>query len=161
MLKLKSQLTCSYCSQIYKDPILMPCDDSICREHLSERNVVKENEIKFNECNKEFAVKENEFKSSNVLTKLVESQSYLSVDETTIKHELEVSVRKFFEFHDKFIQIKTQLESNVFEYFQEMRFQIDEQREKLKEKIDVIALKMIDQIKEYEEIYSKSLKDKL
>jgi hypothetical protein len=42
-----------------------------------------------------------------------------------------------------------------------MRFQIDEQREKLKEKIDVIALKMIDQIKDYEEIYSKSLQEKL
>jgi hypothetical protein len=42
-----------------------------------------------------------------------------------------------------------------------MRFQIDEQREKLKEKIDVIALKMIDQIKNYEEIYSSSLQEKL
>ncbi len=92
MLKLKSQLTCSYCSKIYKDPILLPCDDSICREHFSERNVNKENEIKCNECNKEFAVKENEFKSSNVLTKLIESQSYLSVDESSLKQKLEESV---------------------------------------------------------------------
>jgi hypothetical protein len=37
--------------------------------------------------------------------------------------------------------MKTQLESDVFEHFQEIRFQIDEQREKLKEKIDDIALK--------------------
>ncbi len=95
----------------------MPCDDSICREHFSERKVLKENRIKCNECNKEFAVKENEFKSSNVLTKLIGSQSYLSVDETSLKQELEESVQKFFEFHDKFIQIKTQLESNVFEHF--------------------------------------------
>jgi len=95
-------------------------------------------------------VKENEFKSNNVLTKLIESQSYLSVDETSLKQELEESVQKFFEFHEEFIQMKTQLESNVFEHFQEMRFQIDEKREKLKEKIDVIALKMIDQIKNYE-----------
>jgi len=44
MLKLKSQLTCSYCWKIYKDPILFTCDDSICREHLSERDVVKQKE---------------------------------------------------------------------------------------------------------------------
>jgi hypothetical protein len=95
------------------------------------------------------------------LTELIESQSYLNVDESSLKQELEASVRKFFEFHEEFIQMKTQLESNVLEHFQEMRFQIDEQREKLKEKIDVIALKMIDQIKDYKVIYSKSLKEKL
>jgi hypothetical protein len=77
------------------------------------------------------------------LTKLIESQSYLSENETTLKQELEVSLRKFFEFHDKFVQMKTQLESDVFEHFQEIRFQIDEQREKLKEKIDEIALKKL------------------
>ncbi len=95
------------------------------------------------------------------MTELIESQSYLNVDESSLKQELEASVRKFFEFHEEFIQMKTQLESNVLEHFQEMRFQIDEQREKLKEKIDVIALKMIDQIKDYKVIYSKSLKEKL
>ena len=50
MLKLKSQLTCSYCSKIWKDPILLPCDEVICREHLAEREVVKENRIKCNKC---------------------------------------------------------------------------------------------------------------
>jgi hypothetical protein len=89
----KSQLACSYCSKIFKDPIQLPCDDSICREHLSERDVVKENCIKCNECNKEFVVKENEFKSSNALKKLIESQSYSSKDEKIrIKQELEVSL---------------------------------------------------------------------
>ena len=52
MLKLKSQLTCSHCSKIFRDPIELPCDDFICREHLSEKDVVKENKIKCKECNK-------------------------------------------------------------------------------------------------------------
>jgi hypothetical protein len=42
----KSQLTSSYCSKIFKDPIMLPCDDSICREHLSDRDVVKQNKSK-------------------------------------------------------------------------------------------------------------------
>jgi hypothetical protein len=50
MLKLISQLTCSYCSKIWKDPILLPCDEVICREYLAEREVVKENRIKCNKC---------------------------------------------------------------------------------------------------------------
>jgi hypothetical protein len=89
-------LTCSYCSRLLKDPIELPCDDSICREHLSERDVVS--------------------------------------------------------------QKKTKLESDVFDHFQEMRFQIDEHRERLKERIDEIALKMIDDTKEDEVLYLNSLK---
>jgi hypothetical protein len=68
----KSQLTCSYCSRIFKDPIVFPCDDSICRDHLSERDVVKQNKIKCKQCNEEFQVKNSEFKSNVELKKLIE-----------------------------------------------------------------------------------------
>ena len=40
-----------------------------------------------------------------------------------------------------------------------MRFQVDEQREKLKEKIDEIALKMIDQTTKYEQLYLETIKE--
>ena len=52
----KSQLTCSYCSRIFRDPILLPCGDSICRDHLKDRDVVKANRIKCKKCNEEFGV---------------------------------------------------------------------------------------------------------
>jgi hypothetical protein len=160
MLKLKSQLKCSYCSKIVKDPIELPCNDSICLEHLSDRDVVKENKIKCGECNEEFQIKDIEFKSRKTYKKLKESQSYLSVEETSLKHELEESLKKFFEFYDEFAQNKAQLESDVYNHFEEMRFQVDEQREELKKKIDDIALAMIDKIKKNEEIYLKELKVK-
>jgi hypothetical protein len=40
-----------------------------------------------------------------------------------------------------------------------MRFQIDEQRERLKEKIDDIALALTDKIKKHEVMYLNSLKE--
>ena len=92
MLTLKSHLTCSYCSKIVKEPIELPYEDSMCREHLSERNVVKENKIKCNKCNEEFGVKNNEFKSNEALRKLIESHSYLSSEEMSFKNELEQSI---------------------------------------------------------------------
>jgi exosome complex RNA-binding protein Rrp4 len=46
----------------------------------------------------------------------------------------------------------------VFEHFQEIRFQINEHRERLKVKIDDIALAMIETIKKHEEAYIKELK---
>jgi hypothetical protein len=159
MLKSKSQLTCSNCSKIFRDPILLPCDDSICREHLLEKVVVKENRIKCKICNEEFGLKDNHFKSNEAYTKLLENQTYLSADEISLKHELEVSIRKFFEFYETFAQNKTKLEMDVFNHFHELRFQIDEQREELKKRIDDIALAMIDETKKYEATFLKNIKE--
>ena len=161
MLKLKSQLTCSYCSRIFRDPILLPCGDSICRDHLKDRDVVKANRIKCKKCNDEFQIKDNEFNTNNDLKTLVESQSYLSEEELDLKKGLEDSMQKFFHFYDEFNQNKSILESNVYDHFQEMRFQIDEHRERLKVRIDDIALAMIDDTKKYEALYLKNLNERI
>jgi hypothetical protein len=72
---------------------------------------------------------------------------------------VEESIRKFFEYYDQYEQNKTKLQSDAFDHFQEIRFQIDEHRERLKERIDDIALAMIDQTKLYEVMYLSSLKE--
>jgi hypothetical protein len=109
---LKYQLTCSYCSKIFKDPIELPCEDNICREHLLENVVVKENRIKCKKCNEQFQVKDNQFKSTKAFTNLIESQSFLSDEESSLKQNLEESIRKFIQLHDEFAQNKTKHSSN-------------------------------------------------
>ncbi len=105
----KSHLICSYCSRIFKDPIILPCDDSICREYLSERTVVKENKIKCKECDEEFQIKDYDIKLNVTLANLKESHSYLSQEEIELKREFEDSIEKFYQFHDEFIQNRTKL----------------------------------------------------
>jgi hypothetical protein len=158
----KSRLTCSYCSRIFRDPILLPCEDSICRQHLKEREIVKANRIKCKKCNGEFQIKDKQFESNEDLKKLVESRCYLSEEELSLKKVLEESMQKYFEFYEEFVQNKSILETVVYNHFQEMRFEIDEHREQLKEKsaeIDDIALAMIDQTKKYEEMFLKNLNE--
>jgi hypothetical protein len=115
--------------------------------------------IKCNKCNEEFGVKNNDFKSNQTLNKLMESQSYLNEEEISLKQGLEVSIKKFFELYEEFVQNKSILETDVYDHFQEMRFQIDEQREELKKRIDDIALAMIDQTKKHEAKYLQDLKE--
>jgi hypothetical protein len=160
MLKLKSHLTCSYCSKIFKHPILLPCDDSICRQHLSERDILKQNKITCKKCNEGFQVKENQFKSNEALTQIIESESHLIDEEISLKQQLEVSIKKFFQYYEEFQQNKSKLESDVFDHFQEMRYKVDEQREELKKRIDDIALELIDKIKKSEEIYLSQLEER-
>jgi hypothetical protein len=152
--------TCSYCSRILKDPIELPCDDSICREHLSDTDIVKQKKIKCNECQKEHQIgSKKKFKSSNSLKKLIESQCYLSEEETRLKLELEASIRKLFKFYDEFAKNKTKFESVVFNHFDEVRTKINEHREELKKQIDAIALEMINQTTKYQDIYLNDLKE--
>jgi predicted AlkP superfamily phosphohydrolase/phosphomutase len=67
-------------------------------------------------------------------------------------------MKKFFQFYDEFIQNQAKLDSDVFNHFQEMRFQIDQHREEIKKKIDDIALAMIDQTTKNEKLYLKNQK---
>ena len=122
-------------------------NNGLSRQHLFEGDIVKVNRIKCKKCNGEFGVKSNPFKSNDELKKLVESHSYLSEDEMSHKQKLEESIRKFCEFYEEIVLNKNKIESDVFDHFQEIRFQIDEHREELKKRIDDIALEMIDETK--------------
>jgi hypothetical protein len=161
MLKSKANWTCSYYSKILKDPILLPCEDNICREHLSQKDVVKQNTIKCVKCQENFPIKGHEFKSIKTLKQLIEDKSYLSEEEINLMKNLEESIRKFFGFYDEFILNKSNVDTDVFNHFQELRFQIDEHREGLKEKIDDVALEMIEQTKKCEAEYLKKVKENL
>jgi hypothetical protein len=93
------------------------------------------------------------------LKKLLENQPYLNEEEMSLKLELEESIRKLFQFYDEFNQNKTNRESFVSSQFEELRSQIDQHRDKLKERIDNIAFKMKNETEIYEKIYLKSLKE--
>jgi hypothetical protein len=158
MIKLKSSLTCSYCSKIYKNPIELPCSHTLCKEHLAEKN---ENKIKCAECKQDFEVKDNDFKPNNFAKKLLDELVYLSDEELLLKKKIEDSIQNFFQIYEQFTLNKTKLDLDVHNHFEEIRFKLDEHRETLKEKIDDIYMEMIDKTKKFEATYLKSLEDKL
>jgi hypothetical protein len=161
MSNLKSNLTCSYCSKLYKDPIELPCSHNLCKGHLTEKSVVKQNRIKCVECKQEFEVKDNEFESNDFVKKQLDDHDYLSDEEFALKKQIEDSIRQFFQLYEQFTLNKTKLDLDVFEHFQEIRFQLDEHREELKQKIDDIYMPMIEKTKKFEATYLKSLEDQL
>jgi hypothetical protein len=161
MNRWKSSLTCSYCSKIFKDPIELPCKHHLCSQHLTEKDVVKENRIKCAKCKQDFEVKDNEFKSNEIIKEQIEQLVYLSDEEFSLKKKIEDSIRQFFQIYEQFTLDKTRIDLDVHEHFQEIRFKLDEYREELKQKIDDIYMGMIEKTKTFEATYLKSLEDKL
>ena len=159
MTKLKSNLTCSNCLIIFKDPIELPCGHNLCRQHLAEKSVVKQNRINCGECKKDFEVKDNEFKSNILVKKQLDEFLYLSGEELSFKRQIEESIQAFFIMYEQFTLKKTTLGLDVHEHFQEIRFKLDEYRELIKQKIDDIYMEMIEKSKSFEATYLKSLED--
>ena len=161
MERLKSSLVCSYCSKIIKDPIELPCSHHLCKEHLTEKTVAKENRIKCVECKQDFEVKNKDFKTNNLVKNQIDDHVYLNDEEFSLKKQIEDSIRQFFQLYEQFTLNKTRIDSDVHNHFTEIRFKLDEHREELKQKIDDIFMEMIDKTKTFEALYLKGLADRL
>jgi hypothetical protein len=159
-LKLKHILTCSNCSKIFRDPIELPCKHSICQEHLTEKKFLNQNKIRCSKCKQDFEVKGSDFKSIELVKKMLENKIYFNEEEIFLKHKIEESIKHFYEMQDKFTLNRNQLDLDSHNHFQEIRFQLDMHREKLKEKIDDIYMEMIEKTKEMEASYLKSFDEK-
>jgi hypothetical protein len=160
-LKFVADLTCSCCMKIFKNPVILPCNDNLCAEHLKEPNVLKHNKIKCNVCNQEFNLKDNDLIRENKLAKsLIEKEVYLDEEESSLKKSLNQSFKTFSILCEQFQQTKNSFELDFHNHFQEVRRKIDLQREELKDKIDKVALQMIEQTKIIEAKYKIEQKQK-
>jgi len=160
MERLKSTLTCSHCSKIFKDPIELPCKHNLCKRHLTEKSTTnKSKKMKCGDCKQDFEIiKDTDFKTIEIIKKQLDQLVYLSDEELALKNKIEDSIRQFFQFYEQFTLNKTNLAHN---HFQEIRFKLDEHREELKQKIDDIYMEMIQKTKTFEVAYLKSLESKL
>ena len=89
------------------------------------------------------------------LQKQIENKIYLNEEERTLYKKIEESIKVFFDMYEDFCLNKTKLDCH--NHFQEIRFQLDQHREELKQKIDDVYMEMIDRTKENESSYSKIL----
>ena len=139
----KSKSNCSICSRINKDRVELSCGEFVYKEQ-------QQNKIKCQTCRQQFeVVKENEFELKHFAKKFLNKK-------LDLKQKLEESIQLFYQMCDEFTLNRNGLDLDCYDHFQEMRFQLDQHREELKEKIDDIYMQMIDKTKEFEAKYSKS-----
>ena len=97
MNKLKTSLTCSYCSKIFHDPIELPYSHNLCQSHLVEK---KEKQIECAEFKKEFQINDNEFRSNTFIRKQIDDHVYLNDQQFSLKNKIEDSIRTFFQMFE-------------------------------------------------------------
>ena len=155
-MSLKHDLICSICKLILNNPVSLPCFCVVCHDHSTNSSW-----ITCQTCNKEFEIPAEGLVPNKFVKNMLEKEVHLSDEEKTLKNSVEELIRQLERLHIDFETTQRSFEVFSDDHFSEIRRQIDLQRETLKEKIDEIALKMIDQTKANEELYKMIVRRKL
>jgi hypothetical protein len=159
-MSFKVDFTCLICSKIFKRPTSLPCGDTICEEHVKESQVLKNNSITCQSCGEVFEVKDNQMLRPNkALQNLIQKELFLSDVEKSKKKSIEHTIQNFFHLNEQLQESKNIFDLDSHNHFQEIRSKIVVQREELKDRIDKISFKMLDELKLIEETYSIRIKE--
>ena len=159
-MSLKSEMICSICKLILKDPVSLPCSSAICDGHLRD-DTAKNGTIRCLECDQEFDISQRGFPQHKMASNILVKKLHLSDEEKAIKQAIQETIQQLEQLQFDLKAKHSDLERISFDYFTELRRQIDIQREELKNKIDEIALKMIDQVNKKETDYISTMKQYL
>lgn len=136
---------CSQCSHLLVDPVTIACGNSVCKTHLDEmmEGLTREDiryECKI--CNKKHRIPEEGFvvnKHIQSALDIRDSSSYLSPLYEECNKEIEEARNNV----ENIELLQRNSESYIYEYFEEIKRQIDLRREDLKAKIDTCSDKII------------------
>ena len=159
-MSLKSELICNICKLVLSTPVTLPCSDVICGEHLRDDSV-KNGIIKCMKCGKDSDVPRSGFPLNERVDNILANEQHLSKEEKAIKYAIQELIQKLEHLQNDVKLQQNAMEVTSFDYFSEIRRQIDIQREELKKKIDEISLKLIDQVNEREKVYKSKLKESI
>ena len=151
-MNAKEKLTCKFCNDIYKNPIALACGDSICKHHIDQLVSSKSNKFTCPLCNEE-NVKQN-FKVNKLIQDLLESNLH--------KFDVDSKFKIIFdslktEIHNLEAVLKDP-ENIIYEEINELKRQVDLDRENLKSQIDKRTNDLIQQLESYETRFKTEFK---
>ena len=152
----KSALQCHLCSKILKDPVNLPCQCTICHNHLKDDSV-KDGILTCVECGDKFVVKDMQLKVNKLAKRILDAENHLSPEEKDAKTEMQLLLNEFQQLYDKLQQEQTEFEVSSYDHFAEIKRKLDLQREELKQKIDEIYLTLISKVEKHEAFYKQKL----
>ena len=149
MEKVKRHFNCGLCSQLPVDPITLPCGNTICQLHISdllERRFKRKNTFICESCLDEHVVPEYGY----VLNKKIKSASDIKLNSFNVEIGVFDECKKTLEEAKATLAeletISNDPDSYLYEYFEEIKRQVDLRRDYLKLKIDNISYEIIESI---------------
>jgi hypothetical protein len=155
--KIKNLFDCDLCHQVLVDPISIPCGNNVCKGHLDKllKNFSKEETFFQCEiCKKEHIIPESGFKVNKGLQSCLEIQLN-TLKLTPIYDECKTVIKRAHERVAEIEMLEKNSEGYIYEYFEDIKRQVDIRREDLKMKIDKYSDEVIQSIESTQKNYIK------
>ena len=157
-MNLIEKLICKYCNQVYNEPITLTCcGESICQQHLNEFLAIDDDSNTFlcQFCNKQNSIQN--FVKSKIIQDLLDMEAQKFTIDSKYK-------RLFSDFKTEIQNLELILnepENYIYEEINELKRQVDMDREKAKSVIDNLADEFIQQLETLEIQFKTDYKAKV
>ena len=156
-MNIKEKLTCKYCNNIYKNPITLTCcGDCLCKEHINDLLSIDETNT--------FSCPFCDEKTTNQnfkISKIVQAMLDIEAHKFNLNPKYETIVKNFKTEVRNLEVILNEPENVIYEEINELKRQVDLDREKAKAEIDKLADDFIQQLEKYEKQFKAEYKSKV
>ena len=146
--QVKNLFDCEQCNQLLVEPVTLPCGYSVCKRHLDEllENTPKDmNKFDCQLCEEKHYIPENGFfVNKRIQNGLNIKLNSLKLNSVYDKFKREITDAK--NNIQKLENLQKYPENYIFEYFEELKRQVDLRREELKLKLDNCSDEIIQSI---------------
>lgn len=142
---MEETFSCEICKKYYELPVMLPCGNSICLEHVLDLRVYK---CKL--CYEDHAIPENGLELNKSLQKVLNLNLHLNQQQKEVREAL----RLFEQIIDEFYSATNDSQKYLFEYIVDLKDKIDVEREKL---LRENKLEMLVRINDYDEKCKRNL----
>ena len=159
--QMKRLLECDLCNDVILDPVTLPCDNTICRSHLDKLLTDASNEkntFLCLVCHKEHIIPKKGFIVNNRIQKL------LTLDLNIMKASplFDECIKEIENAKENVLKVE-ELQKNgemyIYDYFENIKRQVDIRREDLKLKIDNFSDEIIKSVELNQKSYIKLSKE--
>ena len=155
---LQELFQCNICNGLLHDPVILPCGETICCEHLTNLFDHQANKMICQFCSDEHSLPHHQhsFPKDKRLNKLIELKfNEINLGKILPKfNECKQTLTEMNEILNKIELVKSDPETFIYNYFNKIINKIDLHREKLKLEIDAYSEVIIKSIKHIQDAHT-------
>lgn len=155
---IKEKFTCKICNKIFKEPVFLPCHNSMCKAHVDEVKKGKKEKIECMFCKEQHEIPSTGFKLNDIINDIIEKDGHLDENEKQAKANVKTKLDELFKLKNETEKLQNDVELAASEQFMNIINILELKRDELKIEIDNVADNLISQTKKCKENYVEHLK---
>ena len=142
--QVETLLSCELCFKLIISPVALPCGNNVCLSHLQEHS--GQERFKCNLCSEDHCVPLSGFHINKNIQKALEMELHKAFELNPVAEMVKERIANATKVVRELKVLKESPEGYIYDYYEEIKRQVNSRRETLKNEIDLCSDRMIDRI---------------